>query len=110
MNKVELMGRLVADPEISSYGKGKDRGTVAKYTLAVQSVGDSDNADFIPCTVFGGGADFAEKYLSKGMKIAVVGEINTSKYEDKEGQTRYSYSVIVREHYFCESKKDDKKR
>jgi len=47
MNSVCLIGRLTKDPDVSTYGKGKNAGTVAHYTLAVDN--GTDNADFIRC-------------------------------------------------------------
>lgn len=105
MNKVELIGRLTKKPEINEYGKGKNKTKVARYTLAVDRV-KSEETDFISCTVFGDGCDFVEKYLDKGMKIAVCGSIRTGSYENKEGETVYTTNVVVTEHYFCEKKKD----
>jgi single-strand DNA-binding protein len=103
MNKVCLIGRLTKDPKVDGYGKGKNAGTVAKYTLAVDR--DKDNTDFIRCVAFGKGAEFAEEYLSKGMKIGITGEIRTGSYEDKDGNTVYTTEVLVNQHDFCESKK-----
>lgn len=109
MNKVELMGRLTADPEI--FGK-KDK-KVAKYTLAVDrgyTDGDGErHADFIRCTVFRKGADFAETYLEKGMMIAIVGHIQTGSYKNDDKETIYTTDVIVENHYFTGGKSDDKK-
>lgn len=60
-------------------GENKDK-AVDRYTLAVdrryKKDGD-DPADFINCTAFGKGAEFAEKYLHKGIKIAIIGRIQT---------------------------------
>lgn len=103
MNKVILIGRLTKDPVVKEFGKGKNANKVAKYTLAVDRVG-SDESDFIRCSVFGSGADFAEKYLEKGKKIAVVGSIQSGSYENEDGETVYTMDVVVREHYFCEKK------
>ena len=102
MNNVVLIGRLTADPEVNEYGKGKNAGTVAKYTLAVDR--DKDNTDFIRCVAFGSGAEFVDKYLSKGMKIAVNGEIRTGSYENKNGDKVYTTEVFVKSHEFCEKK------
>lgn len=105
MNKVILIGRLVADPEVR-YSQGEQSTAVARYRLAVdrrfKREGEA-NADFIPCVAFGKAAEFAEKYLHKGTKIAVVGRIQTGSYE-KEGQKFYTTDVVVEEHEFCESK------
>lgn len=101
MNNVSLIGRLVRDPEIRTYG---DDGVIARYTLAVDR-GDKDhNADFINCICFGKTADFVDKYLFKGTKIAVTGRIQTGNYTNKEGQKVYTTDIIVNSHYFCESK------
>lgn len=105
MNKVTLIGRLVAEPEVKSYGKGKDKGIRARYRLAVDRIG-SDESDFISCIAFGKNAEFVDKYLDKGMKIAICGSIRTGSYENDEGNTVYTTDVIVNEHYFCEKKKD----
>lgn len=100
LNCVILMGRLTADPEI----RQTDSTTVASYTLAVDRIGKDKGADFIRCKAFGASADFAEKYLKKGLKIAVKGRISTGSYTNKEGQKVYTTDVIVDSHYFAESK------
>lgn len=68
MNKVLLIGRLTRDPEVRYGGENKDK-AVARYTLAVErrfkKDGD-DTADFINCTAFGRGAEFAD---SKGAAV-----------------------------------------
>ena len=102
MNNVVLIGRLTADPKVESYGKGRNAGTYGKYTLAVDR--DKDNTDFIRCITFGQGAEFVEKYLKKGMKIAVNGEIRTGSYENDKGDTVYTTEVFVKSHEFCEKK------
>lgn len=102
MNNVVLIGRLTKDPEVREYGKGKNAGLVANYTLAVDR--DKENTDFIRCVAFGSGAEFVEKYLSKGMKIAVYGEIRTGSYENKAGDTVYTTEVFAKAHEFCEKK------
>lgn len=61
-------------------------------------------ADFIRCVAFGKAAEFAEKYLRKGMKIAVGGRILTGSYTNNEGNKVYTFEVAVNEHEFCESK------
>ena len=100
MNVVILMGRLTADPEL----RQTDTTTVASYTLAVDRIGKDKGADFIRCKAFGKSADFTEKYLKKGLKIAVEGRISTGSYTNKEGQKVYTTDVIVNAHHFAESK------
>ena len=106
MNKVILMGRLTRDPEMR-YAQNENGTAVARYTLAVdrrfKRDGEQD-ADFIGCVVFGKGAEFAEKYLSKGTKIVITGRIQTGSYTNNEGQKVYTTDVIIEEQEFAESK------
>jgi len=107
MNKVILMGRLVRDPEVR-YSQGDNASAVARYTLAVDRRFNRNNeensADFIGCVAFGRAAEFAEKYLHKGTKIAVVGRIQTGSYTNKDGVRVYTTDVVVEEQEFAESK------
>ena len=84
---------------------------IARYSLAVDRVGsrnnsngDAQSADFIGCVAFGKQGEFAEKYLHKGMKIAVEGRIQTGSYTNKDGNKVYTTDVIVERHEFCESR------
>ena len=107
MNKAILTGRLTADPTVNINGENK----IARYTLAVDRKVKRDpnnpnqqTADFITCVAFGRSADFVDKYLRKGTKIAITGRIQTGRYTNKDGQTVYTTDVVVEEHEFCESK------
>ena len=106
MNKVILIGRVVRDAEIR-YSQGASSTCVARYTLAVDRKFKQEgqpNADFINCIAFGKLGEFAEKYLHKGVKIAVTGRIQTGSYTNKDGQKVYTTDVVVEEQEFCESK------
>ena len=107
MNKVILMGRLTRDPDVR-YSAGENSTAVARYTLAVdlrfRRDGDSATADFIGCVAFGRQAEFAEKYLRQGTKIAITGRIQTGSYTNREGQKVYTTDVVVEEQEFAESK------
>lgn len=104
MNKAILTGRLVADPEVRYTG---DNMAVARYRLAVdrkiKREGET-TADFINCVAFGKNGEFVEKYLRKGLKIAIVGRIQTGSYTKTDGTKVYTVDVVVDEHEFCESK------
>ena len=99
MNHVTLIGRLTKDPETRYTNDGT---CIAKYTLAVNRIGKDKGADFINCTAFGGAGEFAEKYLKKGVKVAVEGRIQTGSYKGKDGKTVYTTDVIISAHEFCE--------
>ena len=106
MNKVILMGRLTRDPEVR-YTQGDNAMAIARYSLAVDRRFKRDgepDADFINCVAFGKSGEFAEKYLKKGTKIAVVGRIQTGSYTNKDGQKVYTTDVVVEEQEFAESK------
>ena len=106
MNKVILMGRLTKDPAISMT-QSQTPMKYARYTLAVDRRTKQDgnqNADFISCIAFGKNADFVEKYLHQGTKIAVCGRIQTGSYTNQNGQKIYTTDVVAEEHYFAESK------
>ncbi len=107
MNKVILIGRLTRDPEVR-YAQNENGTVIARYSLAVDRRFKRDgepDADFIGCVVFGKGAEFAEKYLQKGIKIAITGRIQTGSYTDREtGKKVYTTDVIVEEQEFAESK------
>lgn len=107
MNKVILIGRLTSEPEIR-YTAGENGTAVARYTLAVDRRynREQQSADFLRCAAFGKAAEFAEKYLHKGTKIAVTGHLQTGKYTNKNGVEIYSTDVIIEEQEFAESKKN----
>ena len=103
MNKTVLIGRLTRDVEIRNAGTT----LVARYTLAVDRKYKREGeqtADFIPCIAFGRNAEFAQKYLTKGKKIAVVGRIQTGSYTKQDGTKAYTTDVVVEEQEFVESK------
>ena len=107
MNNVSLTGRLVRNPEVR-YSQGENPTGVARYTLAVSRPFKSNNggqdADFISCVAFGKSAEFAEKYLKQGTKIAITGRIQTGSYTNKDGNKVYTTDVVVEEQEFAESK------
>ena len=106
MNKVILMGRLCADPEVR-YSQNENQTAVARYRLAVdrrfKREGDQ-TADFIPCVAFGKAAQFAEYYLHRGTKIIITGRIQTGSHTNKDGQKIYTTDVVVEDQEFAESK------
>lgn len=106
MNKVILMGRLTRDPEVR-YSQGETSMAVARYTLAVDRRGRRDgeqSADFISCVAFGKAGEWAEKWLRKGIKIAITGRIQTGSYTNREGQKVYTTDVAIEEQEFAESR------
>ncbi len=102
MNKVILIGRLCADPEIRYTQNNKP---VASYRLAVDRQYKQDGqptTDFLNCVAWNRSAEFVSKNLVKGTKIAIEGRIQTRNYEDKDGKTVYVTEIVVDHHEFCE--------
>ena len=104
MNKVILMGRLTKDPEIR-YMATADNMPVATFSLAVTRT--KEVTDFFWVKAFDKRAEFAEKYLKKGVKILLSGKIQQESYKTKEGKQVDTYSVIAYEMEFAESKKEE---
>ena len=107
MNSVILIGRLTREPEIR-YSQTESSMCIARYTLAVdrrgKKVEGQPNADFISCVAFGKNAEFAEKYLKKGTKIAIGGHIQTGSFTNNQGVKIYTTDVVVDAQEFVESK------
>lgn len=110
MNKVVLMGRPTKDPEVR-YTQKQDGSqmAIARFTLAVDRRGRDSETDFISCVAFGRLGEFAEKYISKGRKYAIVGRIQTGSYTNKDGVKVYTTEVVVEECEFCDSKPQEQR-
>lgn len=112
MNKCILIGRLTRDPEvryITPNNPEEDEKIIARYTLAVDRGYKSQGApepgtDFISCVCFQKTAQFAEKYLKKGAKIAICGKIQTGSYTNKDNLKVYTTDVVIERQEFVEPK------
>ena len=99
-NKVQLIGRLGADPEIKIFDSGKK---MVKMSLATSDSYKNADGEKIEQTqwhnlvVWGKTADVVEKYLQKGNEIAVDGKIQYRSYEDKNGEKKYFTEISVNE-------------
>ena len=103
MNNVNLVGRLVREPELKY---GKDGKGILKSSLAVSR--NKEQTDFINIVAFGKTAELIAEYHKKGDLIALNGSIWTGSY-DKEGQKIYTFEVCVNQITFVKSseKKED---
>lgn len=106
MNSVDLVGRLVRDPEVKYTG---DQMCVATFTLAIRR--DKDNADFPRVKVFGKQAEAIEKYIRKGRMLAVHGRVATGSYKKENGETVYTTDIVASQIDFVDSapKQEEKK-
>lgn len=100
VNKVILVGNLGADPEVRSFQNG---GKVANLRLATteswkdrESGEKQERTDWHSVAVFGDGlAGVAERYLRKGSKVYVEGKLRTRKWQDQQGNDRYTTEVVL---------------
>ena len=111
MNSVNLIGRLVRDPELRYSQSGM---AILRFTVAVDrklskdkrdeaQANNQPTADFISCTAFGKTAEVIANYHGKGSQIGVEGRIQTGSYE-KDGRTIYTTDVLVNSITFIGSK------
>ena len=105
INKIILMGRLTADPELRMSQSNVPN---IRFTVAVNRrftrQGENPQADFFSCTAFRNQAEFVSKYFRKGSAICVTGSIQTSTWTDQQGQKRYSTEVVVDEAMFVDAR------
>ena len=105
LNRVILMGRIVADPELKQTPNGV---SVATFRLAVErnyQPKDSNErlCDFISCVAWRQTGEFITRYFSKGSMIVIEGSIQTRQYQDKNGNKRTAVEVIADQAYFAGS-------
>ena len=90
MNKITLIGNLTSDPEKRATNNGT---SVTSFTIAVNRRGQDKQTDFFRINAWRGLADTCAKFLAKGRKVAVVGELQARTYEAKDGKTKVSLDV-----------------
>ena len=96
MNKAILIGRLTADPELTTTNSGVD---VCRFSLAInrpfKSQSGETQTDFLNIVVWRAAAANCHKFLKKGSQCAVVGSIQTRSYEDNNGINRYVTELVA---------------
>lgn len=108
MNKCILIGNLTKDPEISTTSNGV---SVCRFTLAVtrrysNSEGERDT-DFINIVAWRALADNCHKFIKKGSKVAVVGNIQSRSYDATDGTKRYVTEIVAEEVEFLTTRNSD---
>jgi len=97
-NSVQLIGNLGMDPEVKQVTNGRK---MARFSLATSETYKNDKGEKVTDTqwhniiIWGGLAEVAEKYLKKGKQIAVEGRLETTSYDDKDGQRKFFTQVNV---------------
>lgn len=108
MNKIILIGRLTAEPEMKFSSKKTDM-AITRYTLACDRPNKNEDgtrdADFFRCVAFGKAREFAIKYFHKGQRVAVEGRMQLGSYTNKEGQKINTADVMVQMQEFADAPK-----
>ncbi len=104
MNKCIFIGNLTRDPELQTTGSGI---SLCRFSIAVNRNYSNSNgereADFINIVTWRGLAENCGKYLSKGRKVCVVGQLQTRTYDDKDGNKRYATEIVAEDVEFINS-------
>ena len=106
INKVILIGNLGADPE----SKQLPNGMVANISLATSESwtdkqgSKQERTEWHKFTFYGKVAEIAAEYLKKGSKAYVEGKLQTRKWQDQNGQERYTTEVIANQLQLLDSK------
>jgi|TARA_B100001964_G_scaffold233292_1_gene290355 single-strand DNA-binding protein len=100
VNKVILLGNLGRDPEIRSIQSGSKMATFSMATSKrwkdKNTQEQKDKTSWHNIVVFGDGlVNIVEKYVKKGSKIYVEGELQTRKWQDQDGNDRYTTEVVL---------------
>lgn len=108
MNKVILIGNLTRDPELSTTASGVN---YCRFSLAIQrrfpNAEGEREADFINIVVWRGQAENCHKYLKKGSKACVVGNLQTRSYDGQDGTKKYAFEVVAEEVEFLGSRTNE---
>jgi single-strand DNA-binding protein len=99
-NKVQLIGHLGNDPEVTNLDSGKK---LAKLTIATNETYKNEAGEKITDTqwhnviAWGKTAEIIEKYLATGKEVAIEGKLTHRSYEDKNGEKKYFTEVVANE-------------
>lgn len=104
MNIIAISGNITHDTELKTTPEGV---SVCTFAVAVRRPGTKDKTDFINCVAWRQKAEFITRYFSKGQKIEITGILTSRNWEDRNGNKRTAFEIVVNEAGFGESKKKD---
>ena len=111
LNRITIMGRLTADPELRYTA---NETPVATFTVACErdtkNRDGSRETDFINCTAWRQTGEFVNQYFGKGQLVCVTGRLQIRSYTDRAGNKRTVSEVVCDSVYFGEAKKTEAKR
>jgi len=106
VNKAILIGNLGRDPEVRYTQSGKAICNFSMATTESWGKGDDkqDKTEWHNIVIWGRQGETAAEYLHKGSKVYIEGKISTRKWQDKNGNDRYTTEIVAREMQFLDSK------
>lgn len=110
MNRVILMGRLTADPELRQTPQGT---MLARFSIAVNrrfAREGSQQTDFINCVAWRQTGEFISRYFQKGSMIAIEGQLQSRSWDGQDGKRQYATEVVVDNAFFTGSKSETNTR
>ena len=108
MNHLTIIGNLTKDPETRTTPNGN---TVCSFTVAVNRKKVSEpQTDFFRVNAWGKLGELCARFLGKGRKVAVVGELQARTYDNKDGKTMLSLDVVADEVEFLTPAEEPKKK
>ena len=109
LNKINVMGRLVANPELRATTNGVK---VTSFRIACDRDYAAENqqrgVDFFDCVAWRGTGEFVARNFGKGQPILVTGRLQTRDWTDREGVKRRSFEIVADNVYFCGGDKKTK--
>lgn len=104
LNHITIMGRLVRDPELR-YTQSQT--PVVSFTIACDRDFGEKQTDFIDCVAWRSTAEFVHTYFAKGSMAAVAGRLQSRKWEDRDGNKRTNWEILVDNIYFADTKRSN---
>mgnify|MGYP006296734217 CR=1 FL=1 len=110
LNKVMMIGRSTTDVEVKTIESTGN--SVVNFTVATNRRYKNrdeqlvEESEYHRCVAYGNSADIIGKYVTKGKRMYVEGRLRTRKWEDTNGNTRYTTEVVVENFIFLDSKGD----
>jgi single-strand DNA-binding protein len=108
VNKVILIGNLGKDPEVRYMPNGN---AVANITVATSETwkdkntgADQEKTEWHRCVAFRKPAEIIGEYMRKGSKIYIEGRLQTRKWQDQQGQDRYTTEIVIDQFQFLDSR------
>ncbi|AMB99439.1 hypothetical protein AWM75_05270 [Aerococcus urinaehominis] len=107
MNQFQAIGRLAREVDLKEFSNTGN--AVLNNVLAIPRSfnQDKDRTDFIPIVAWNATGKLMARYLKKGDEIAIIGNLQSRSYENKEGQTVYTVEVNVRQVQFLRKKQEN---